>query len=43
MGYFEVRWPYYLGFGATVELLYETLPFFIAYGTTAMYFAIVRN
>ena len=41
MGYFEVRWPYYLGFGALVEALYESLPFFVGAGVTAMYFSIV--
>lgn len=43
LGYFEVRWPYYFGFGIIVEVLFECLPFFIGAGVTSAYFAMVSG
>merc|ERR1712137_789142 len=41
MGHFEVRWPYFFGFGIFVELVYELLPFFIGAGLTGFIFALM--
>merc|ERR1712137_413261 len=41
MEYFETRWPYFLGFGVIIELIFETLPIFIAMGVTGFYFMIM--